>query len=510
MHKSIIHKPNLASSIVKASSIMLSRPSPLPFLLSCFFFPAGGVEAHDMAPQLNYHLQGISKVDGSTTVKAPFVTVENILPPQLLDKVRDEVFDYNDDPDECRLRRDGDSDIDCGDERWLDFSLEDARNREPKEVKDVFEQAVAEIAKYDLMHILPEKVASQIKGVSWRIHTRESGLNNAVFHYDSDTGIDYAIDQVPLVHPLLSTVTYLTDYGEPTILYDQSMQMAANPKNNSTTASGTPIDDSLDHLLVPRAAYVVMPAANKHLAFDSRLYHGAGSPIAKYPAKDHWRIIIGTNYHTHHSLESQLAEEGTELDQGGLVAPFPEDEMRYDDDSGVRSTQPWESKDLLAVQDRDQQKYNYWEPFPLPIADYGLDYCQHLAPCSIMVQLPITQMLANEYGNGFGKGGNYGFELTPEDFVVTPDESEEAIRGVKHIVKHNQKKHDDEVSFANEMLKLRCDIFDWELVSMNPPLNADLCGGLVQMTEEEQGTNEGGDDGLNKVGHSLRSAVASS
>ena len=45
-----------------------------------------------------------------------------------------------------------------------------------------------------------------------------SGQNEYVFHYDSDEGIDFSAQDVPMVHPLLSTVTYLTDAGEPTMV----------------------------------------------------------------------------------------------------------------------------------------------------------------------------------------------------------------------------------------------------------------------------------------------------
>ena len=71
-----------------------------------------------MAPQLNYYLQ--AHAQDSTLTKAPFVTIENVLPHALLEKVRNEIFETNDDPDDCWLRRDeGMNDLDCGDERWF-------------------------------------------------------------------------------------------------------------------------------------------------------------------------------------------------------------------------------------------------------------------------------------------------------------------------------------------------------------------------------------------------------
>ena len=157
-------------------------------------------------PQLNWYLKG-PKIEtkhdpnehGAGAVEelestTPFVIIDNILHPKLLSALIEEIkssqhgsyrteewadFSDNDPRATCRLKRDGEP---CGVERWLDFDFDDAKkiyyggnyNRMPRkkkkkknaeenvgrvEPRDIFDQVIMEIAKHDMVDVLPEYVA---------------------------------------------------------------------------------------------------------------------------------------------------------------------------------------------------------------------------------------------------------------------------------------------------------------------------------------------------------------
>jgi hypothetical protein len=87
------------------------------------------------------------------------------------------------------------------------------------------------------------------------------------FHFDADYGLE---DQAPnlLLHPRLATVTYLTDFGAPTVVLDQR----SNPPDDieRKTLQGD-----------IRKGWISHPKLGKHLAFDGRLLHGA--PATFFP-----------------------------------------------------------------------------------------------------------------------------------------------------------------------------------------------------------------------------------
>ena len=89
-------------------------------------------------------------------------------------------------------------------------------------------------------------------------------------HFDADYGLE---DQVPnlMLHPRLATVTYLTDYGSPTVIWDQKSPPMSDV--NKTTLHGS----------VVRRGWLSHPVTGKHLAFDGRLLHGA--PATFFPAR---------------------------------------------------------------------------------------------------------------------------------------------------------------------------------------------------------------------------------
>ena len=182
-------------------------------------------------PQLIYYLTGTNtnnptaddnEEDQSDAAKTTtLVTIDNILPSQLLSAVLSEIQSSikittteNGNSQQrhvvktsCVLARDGGA---CGDERWIDFTLEDAlryhrrydmqqrhdnmqqeEEEAPMIEKDLFEQVILNIAKHDLIHVLPKFVSRHVKGVSWRILISTTGHNHQSMHYDSDEATDY-------------------------------------------------------------------------------------------------------------------------------------------------------------------------------------------------------------------------------------------------------------------------------------------------------------------------------
>jgi hypothetical protein len=85
-------------------------------------------------------------------------------------------------------------------------------------------------------------------------------------HFDADYGLEA---QAPglLLHPRLATVTYLSDFGAPTVVWDRK----STPPHSLDELTG-PVD----------RAWLSHPKIGKHIAFDGRLLHGA--PTVFFPA----------------------------------------------------------------------------------------------------------------------------------------------------------------------------------------------------------------------------------
>jgi hypothetical protein len=85
-------------------------------------------------------------------------------------------------------------------------------------------------------------------------------------HFDADYGLE---EQAPnlLVHPRIATVTYLSDFGAPTVVFNKN-----SPPPNDIDSLGGEI----------HTAWLSQPSIGKHIAFDGRLLHGA--PATFFPA----------------------------------------------------------------------------------------------------------------------------------------------------------------------------------------------------------------------------------
>ena len=86
-----------------------------------------------------------------------------------------------------------------------------------------------------------------------------------------------------LVHPALSTVTYLSDAGAPTLVL---------PGARLDMYGAYPVDELRSAVLVP-------PAAGRHLCFDGRLLHGA--PACLCAGTEYERVTFCVNVWIHHA-----------------------------------------------------------------------------------------------------------------------------------------------------------------------------------------------------------------
>jgi len=95
----------------------------------------------------------------------------------------------------------------------------------------------------------------------------EEDNDDVGMHFDADYGLEEQVKNL-MIHPRLSTVTYLTDVGVPTLVLDEK-----SPTNNNTASS---LNGNVER------SWLSSPSIGKHISFDGRLLHGA--PGAFFPA----------------------------------------------------------------------------------------------------------------------------------------------------------------------------------------------------------------------------------
>eukprot|EP00039_Didymoeca_costata_P008715 m.115389 g.115389 ORF g.115389 m.115389 type:complete len:445 (+) comp14201_c0_seq2:212-1546(+) len=104
-----------------------------------------------------------------------------------------------------------------------------------------------------------------IMGAEWWFQNRKV-TDNIGFHYDKDEGI--ASEQMRMVYPRISTVTYLTSSGSPTMILDM-----ITPDGNGNVPQ------------VAEDGYLSFPRKNKHITFSGRLMHGVIGELHQLNAK---------------------------------------------------------------------------------------------------------------------------------------------------------------------------------------------------------------------------------
>jgi len=132
------------------------------------------------------------------------------------------------------------------------------------------EYIVQQISYQDFPNGFPEDYI----GMEWWTQIRDT-KEDITFHYDKDEGL--CSEKSIYNYPMKSTVTYLTDIGGPTAIF-----------NNEQYNKG----------------YLSFPKVNKHILFDGHLFHGVMGPLGKeIPSKDNQRITLLINYWTYQPAE---------------------------------------------------------------------------------------------------------------------------------------------------------------------------------------------------------------
>lgn len=99
-----------------------------------------------------------------------------------------------------------------------------------------------------------------IAGAEWWVQVR-TGSESIGFHFDKDEAL--ASNKGIMAHPAISTVTYLSDIGAPTMILNQT-----TPDGNREIPE------------IPQEAYLIYPKSNNHLLFNGNLQHGVVSSAA--------------------------------------------------------------------------------------------------------------------------------------------------------------------------------------------------------------------------------------
>ena len=82
-------------------------------------------------------------------------------------------------------------------------------------------------------------------------------------HFDADYGLE---DMLPsLIHPHISTITYLSDVGVPTLILDKTSPPPEDAEHKKTLGGSI------------SKGFLSYPKFGKHVAFDGRLLHGASA-----------------------------------------------------------------------------------------------------------------------------------------------------------------------------------------------------------------------------------------
>lgn len=134
----------------------------------------------------------------------------------------------------------------------------------------------------------------------------EEGQDDEIgMHFDADYGLEEQMKNL-MLHPRLSTVTYLTSVGVPTLVLD--VKSPQPPLGHSMDTAVAELQGTVER------GWLSSPSIGKHIAFDGRLLHGA--PGAFFPAavKEH---VSKTQGITESESPSTLKRTKTEEHQEG-------------------------------------------------------------------------------------------------------------------------------------------------------------------------------------------------
>lgn len=160
------------------------------------------------------------------------------------------------------------------------------------------EQFVEVISRIDF----PDGVPNEIDGAEYWVEVRKNGGRENGLLFDKDVG--YAATQQQMRFPTLSTMTFLTDGGAPTVVF-----------NRTTDLTGSQFVPA-----VPSQGYLTRPVAGKHLRFNSRAQHGLVGE-ACHSGCDEDVVVIRINWWSYEPPEPPYCKRLTkkEISQAGYT-----------------------------------------------------------------------------------------------------------------------------------------------------------------------------------------------
>mmetsp|Transcript_9830 Transcript_9830/g.16341 ORF Transcript_9830/g.16341 Transcript_9830/m.16341 type:complete len:465 (-) Transcript_9830:373-1767(-) len=262
--------------------------------------------------------------------------------------------------------------------------------RESRRVAEsAIEAAILELFRLDF-GVMEQTAASAsaelIAGAEWWVQSI-SRRESIGFHYDKDEGM--ATTKMTMSFPEVSTITYLTSHGAPTLVLNQ------------TTPDGNGNDPEL-----PRRAWLTSPVPNKHVLFRGNLQHGVHGLLSpddeQAPAASaSRRLTLLINWWREQPLEPNCIKFGSdrwrslglwrtpkELKSLHASRPPSASSLEQIDDKGTQSSAegtPWRSMPLLP--DATRREMIEWAPTdmfffdvakPLPPGkDWSISWSRH-------------------------------------------------------------------------------------------------------------------------------------
>jgi hypothetical protein len=144
------------------------------------------------------------------------------------------------------------------------------------------EKAILHLRQFALRDIHANRPNDRILGAEWWVQIR-SGSEDIGFHYDKDEAM--ASLQSVMKHPLISTVTYLSDIGSPTLIFNQ-------------TTNGN--DETPE---IPALGYLCYPKLNRHVTFSGDLQHGVLGSASQSGRVPEGRVTLLINWWDTQPLE---------------------------------------------------------------------------------------------------------------------------------------------------------------------------------------------------------------
>lgn len=180
---------------------------------------------------------------------------DDILPLGMVERMTQEIHMFEKREEEDRLREQGGGSYMHGKKGTFYRPLFDAQGEFLKP-RFAIEAAIQMIYKSDIGEYRHERVA----GAEWWVQHR-SEAEDISFHHDKDEAL--ASLKMTMQFPEVSTVTYLTDIGAPTLIFNQTSK-----------------DGNEEVPIIPSRGFLSYPKKNRHLLFRGNLQHGVPGKLA--------------------------------------------------------------------------------------------------------------------------------------------------------------------------------------------------------------------------------------